>query len=156
MARGPWRRRTIIISVIIVALTVGIVFASLPYLQPPTTPHASIAGTLSHTVGPGNPSHPGFYALRLPNITANEAFYVKVNVTSGTASFCVLEYQQYENWAFAINTPQNYTFPSGDCIFGPTQQTSLDTLKFSITPGTWVVAALNYSPSELTVYFSQA
>jgi hypothetical protein len=156
MERGPWKRRTIVIGAIIVALSIGIVFASLPYLQPPTTPHASIQTTLSHTVGAGDPSHPGFYALKLPNITATEAFYVKVNVTSGTASFCVMGYQQYENWAFAYNTPQNYTFPSSDCIFGPTQQISQDTLKFSITPGTWVVAALNYSRSELTVYFSPA
>jgi len=29
-------------------------------------------------------------------------------------------------------------------------------LKFSVTPGTWVVAALNDSPSILTVYFSPA
>lgn len=156
MAPGSWKRRTIIIGVITVVLSIGIVFASLPYLQPPATHHDSIGGTLSHQVSPGSPSHPGFYGLKLQNITVSEAFYVGVNVTGGTASFCVLPYAQYENWAFANNTPSNYTFPSSACIFGPTQQISHDTLKFSVTPGTWVVAALNSGSSEITVDFLPA
>jgi len=156
MARRPWKRRSIVIGTVIVALSVGIVFASLPYLQPPSTAHGSITGTLSHTVGPADSSHIGFYGLKLPNITTAESFFVGVSVTNGTARFCVIGYQQYENWALAYNTPQSYSFPSGNCIFGPTQQTSQDTLKFSVTPGTWVVAALNDSPSVLTVYFSPA
>jgi len=151
-----WRRRTIVIGAVIVTLSIGIVFASLPYLQPPSTVHGSISGTLSHTVGPADSSHIGFYGLRLPNITTTEGFFVGVSVTNGTASFCVIGYQQYENWAFAYNTLQSYPFPSANCIFGPTQQISQDTLKFSITPGTWVLAALNNSPSVLTVYFSAA
>ena len=156
MTRRPWRRRSIIIGAVIVALSVGIVFASLPYLQPPITPHASIGSTLSHVVDPGSSSHVGFYGLKLPNITNSEGFYVGVNVINGTASFCVIGYQQYENWAFAYNTPQSYPFPSGSCIFGPTPETSQDTLKFSLTPGTWVVAALNKGPTQLTVSFSPA
>ena len=156
MARR-WRRRTIVIGAVIVALSIGIVFASLPYLQPPNTAHGSITGTLSHAVGPADSSgHVGFYGLKLPNITTTESFFVGVNVTNGSASFCVLQYQQYENWAFAYNAPQWPTFPSGNCIFGPTQQISQDTLKFSLTPGTWVVAALNNSPSMLTISFSAA
>ena len=144
------------IGAVIVVLSIGIVFASLPYLQPPTTAHGSITGTLSHVIGPADSTHIGFYGLKLPNITATESFFVGVSVANGTARFCVIGYQQYENWAFTYNTPQSYPFPSGSCIFGPTQQISQDTLKFSITPGTWVVAALNDSPSELTVYFSHA
>jgi len=145
-----------VIGAVIVVLSIGIVFASLPYLQPPTTAHGSITGTLSHVIGPADSTHIGFYGLKLPNITATESFFVGVSVANGTARFCVIGYQQYENWAFTYNTPQSYPFPSGSCIFGPTQQISQDTLKFSITPGTWVVAALNDSPSELTVYFSHA
>ena len=156
MSRRPWRRRSIITGAVIVALSVGIVFASLPYLQPPMTAHASISSTLSHLVDPGSSSHVGFYGLKLPNITNSETFYVGVNVINGTASFCVLAYQPYFNWAIAYNTPQSYSFPSGSCIFGPTQQISQDTLKFAITPGTWVVAALNTGPLQLTVSFSPA
>jgi hypothetical protein len=156
MTRRNWRRRSIIIGAVIVALSVGIVFASLPYLQPPTTPHASIGSTLSHVVDPGSSSHVGFYGLKLPNITNSEGFYVGVNVFNGTASFCVIDYQTYENWAFSYKAPQWPAFPSGSCIFGPTQETSQDTLKFSLTPGTWVVAALNSGPNQLTVSFSPA
>jgi hypothetical protein len=156
MARRPWRRRSIIIGVIIVALSVGIVFASLPYLQPPNTAHGSISSTLSHLVDPGTSSHVGFYGLKLPNITTSESFYVGVNVINGTASFCVLGYQQYENWALSYKAPQWPAFPSGSCIFGPTQEISQDTLKFAITTGTWVVAALNAGSTQLTVSFSPA
>ena len=156
MARRPWRRRSIIIGAIIVALSVGIVFASLPYLQPPNTAHGSISSTLSHLVDPGTSSHVGFYGLKLPNITTSESFYVGVNVINGTASFCVLGYQQYENWAFSYKAPQWPAFPSGSCIFGPTQETSQDTLKFAVTPGTWVVAALNAGSTQLMVSFSPA
>jgi len=156
MSRRPWRRRSIVIAAIIVALSIGIVFGSLPYLQPPHTAHDSISSTLSHLVDPGTSSHVGFFALRLPNITVSESFYVGVDVINGTASFCVLGYQQYENWAFSYKAPQWPAFPSGSCIFGPTQQISQDTLKFAITPGTWVVAALNTGPTQLTVSFSPA
>ena len=156
MASKRWRVRTILIAAVIVVLSIGIVFASLPYLQPPASHHGSITTTLSHSVDPGSPSHFGFYGLKLPNITTTESFYLGVSVTNGTASFCVIGYQQYENWAFAYNTPNTYAFPSSNCIFGPTQQTSQDTLQFSLTPGTWVVAALNTGPLKLLVYFSPA
>jgi hypothetical protein len=156
VARRPWRRRSVIIGAVIVALSIGIVFGSLPYLQPPAPHHASITSTLSHSVDPGSPSHLGFYGLKLPNITTTENFFVGVSVTNGLASFCVIQYQQYESWAFAYNTPSSYPFPSGSCIFGPTQQISQDTLQFTLTQGTWVVAALNTSPSDLVVYFSPA
>jgi hypothetical protein len=156
MSRRPWRRRSVIIAAIIVALSIGIVFGSLPYLQPPMTAHASISSTLSHLVDPGTSSHIGFYGLKLPNITNSESFYVGVSVINGTASFCVIDYQKYENWAFSYKAPQWPAFPSSSCIFGPTQETSQDTLKFSVTPGTWVVAALNSGPYQLTVSFSPA
>ncbi len=150
MARR-WKRRSILIGAIIVALSVGIVFASLPYLQAPTPPHGSVASTLSHTVGPGSQSQPGFFGLQIPDVTASESFYVNVTITGGTASFCVLDYQQYANWisAGASNAPS-------DCTLGPTGQISQDILKFSLTPGTWVVVALNSGASEITVYFSPA
>src|SRR5690348_14947056 len=98
MPRRPSKRRSVIIGAIIVALSVGIVFGSLPYLQAPVT-HASISSTLSHLVDPGTSSHIGFYGLKLPNITNTETFYVAVSVINGTASFCVIDYQKYENWA---------------------------------------------------------
>jgi len=85
MARRPWRRRSIVIGAVIVVLSIGIVFASLPYLQPPTTAHGSITGTLSHVIGPADSTLIGFYGLKLPNITATESFFVGVSVANGTA-----------------------------------------------------------------------
>src|SRR5207245_3827261 len=124
MARRLLRRRSIVIGAVIVVLSIGIVFASLPYLQPPTTAHGSITGTLSHVIGPADSTHVGFYGLKLPNITATESFFVGVSVANGAARCCVIGYQQYENWAFTYNTPHSYPFPSGSCIFRPPQATS--------------------------------
>jgi hypothetical protein len=152
-----WRRRTILISAIIVALSVGLVFASLPYLQPAEGPHASIVEESSHTVRSGTALRPGFYALEIQNVTISEPFYVGVSVADGKASFCVLEYQIYSAWATEYNQTQNpgSVFPSADCVL-QTQQTSQETLKFSLTPGTWAVVALNTGQSDITVYFSPA
>src|SRR5437879_13801414 len=99
MARRPWRRRSIIIGAIIVALSIGIVFASLPYLQPPNTAHGSIRSTLSHLVDPGTSSHVGFYGLRLPNRTTSERFSAGVHDINGTASLSVPEYDKDEDEA---------------------------------------------------------
>jgi hypothetical protein len=154
MARR-WRRRSFIIGIIIVALTVALVFATLAYLQPPPAPHASIQTTYSHSVIPGTPSVPGFYGLTIPDIAASEPFALKVSVTNGTARFCVLQKSIYENWAFNQSQMAN-TFQSQWCINGLTGEMSQGTLQFGINPGTWVVAALNYGSTELTVSFSPA
>jgi hypothetical protein len=154
MARR-WRRRSVIIGIIIVALTVALVFATLAYLQPPPAQHASIQSTYSHSVGPGTPSIPGFYGLTIPNITVSEPFALKVSVTNGRAVFCVLLKSTYENWAFN-ESKFAYTFQSQWCIDGPTGEMSQGTLQFGINPGTWVVAALNYGSTDLTVSFSPA
>jgi hypothetical protein len=154
MARR-WRRRSVIIGIIIVALSVALVFATLAYYQAPPAPHASIQATYSHTVGPGTMSLPGFYGLTIPGITASEPFAVGVSVINGTASFCVLEYSIYEYWAFNQGTIQN-TFPYSSCVYGPTGQMSQGTLQWGITPGKWVVAALNYYPTTLNVTFTKA
>lgn len=154
MARR-WRRRSFIIGTIIVALTVALVFATLAYLQPPPAPHASIQQRYSTLVGPGTASVPGFYGLTIPGVTVSEPFAVGVSVIGGTASFCVLQYSIYENWAFNYSKMPN-TFPSSLCAYGPTGQMSQGTLQWGIDPGKWVVAALNYYSTTLNVTFTQA
>lgn len=153
MARR-WKRRTIIIALIVVALSVGLVFTTIAYYPHPPAPHASIQKTYSHTVGPGTPSEPGFYGLTIPGITVNEPFAIGVS-TNGTAIFCVLPYNTYEYWAFNQSTLQN-TFPFMSCLYGPTGQVSQSTLQFGITPGKWVVAALNYYSTVQNVTFTPA
>ena len=156
MARN-WRRRSIIIGIIIVALSVGLVFSILPYLQPAPATHASISQTYVHAVGVENSNDiPGNFGLTLPNVAASEPFAVNVTVVGGTASFCVISYSTYYAWASAYNStnPQG-NFPSGDCTY-TTGQTSHQILNFALTPGTWDVVALNDGASVITVYYGPA
>ncbi len=154
MARR-WRRRSFIIGTIIVALTVALVFATLAYLQPPPAPHASILAKESTLIGPGTQSVPGFYGLTIPSITVSEPFAVGVSVIGGTAVFCVLLKSTYEYWG-SNQAQMQGTFPYSSCVYGPTGQMSQGTLQWGTTPGTWVVAALNYYSTTLNVTFSPA
>lgn len=153
MARR-WKRRTIIIALIVVALSVGLVFTTIAYYPHPPAPHGSIQAAKSHTVGPGTQSMPGFFGLTIPGIIVNEPFALGVS-SNGTAVFCVLLKSTYENWAFNLSSMRD-TFPFPSCIYGPTGQISQSTLQFAITPGDWVVAALNYYATTLNVTFSPA
>lgn len=156
MARN-WRRRSILIAAIIVALSVGLVFSLLPYLQPVPANHGSISQTYTHTVGVATANGPGNFGLTLPDVSTSEPFAVNVTVVGGTASFCLISYQTYFAWASAYNTTSPAgSFPQNHCTYGPTRQTAHEVLNFAVTPGTWDVVALNYSASVITVYYSPA
>jgi hypothetical protein len=151
---GRFRRpRTIIISAIIVALSVGIVFSALPLLQHPMAPHGSLTTPVTQTVGPGDSTYPGHSALRLPALPTSESFAVALNVTNGSATFCVVDYANYTNWSNA-----NFAFSSlqsGICLLYRT--TAQDTITFTPSnPGDWFIVALNTSQKTLTVLFSPA
>ena len=150
MSRRSWRRRTLIIGVAIVALSVGIVFASIPYLP---HSHNSITISQSYVVTAGNPTNPGFHALLLSGISSGENFAVGV-AANETVTFCVIQDSAYENWAGSPN-PSWAAFPWNDCILQ--EQTAQSTLSFTATSqGTWDVAALNTNPRSVTVEFSPA
>jgi len=152
-----WRRRSLYIGIIIVALSVGLVFSLLPYLQPAPANHASISQTYTHAVGSQTQNGPGNFGLTLPSITASEPFAVNVTVVGGTASFCVISYQTYYAWASVYNSSSpDGQFPKPDCTYGPTQPMTHGILNFAVTPGTWDVVALNYSDTVIIVYYSPA
>ena len=152
---GRFRRpRIIIISLIIVVLSVGIVFATLPLLQHPVAPHGSLTTPVTQTIGPaGGPNNPGHYQLGLPNLPINESFVFAVSVTNGNATFCVLNKPNYSAWAAGSFTPNS--LPSGSCIVY--ESTASDTITFvPPTAGDWYIVALNTTQRTLTVTFSPA
>jgi len=151
------KRRTLVIAAITVALSIGIVFASVPYLPHSIAPHGSIRVPVSHSVSGGNQTYPGFFALSLPGISNSESFALGVTVTGGIASFCVLQELTYQNWVSSYSTVSNpgNTFPASACILR--EQTTQSVLSFlPTTSGTWDVAALNTSLQPITVLFSPA
>ncbi len=154
MARR-WRRRSFVIGIIIVALTVALVFATLGYLRPPPVPHGSIQTTYVHWVAAQTGNGPGSFGLSV-TATTNEPFAVNVTVTNGMASFCVISAQTYFNFASAYNSTSPVSFPSGQCTFGPTQGMGRGILNFGLTPGDWDIVALNYGSLGITVYYSPA
>lgn len=156
LARRFRNRRSVLIGAIIVALSIGLVFSILPYLQPPPPTAQSISQTYVHTVGSQTPNGPGNFGLTIPNIPVKEPFTVNVTVVGGMAQFCVLASQTYTSWAEAYNQSSAGPFPSSQCIFGPTSEMSQGILNFGLTPGTWDIVALNYGPSAITVYYSPA
>lgn len=154
MQRSAWRRRAFILGGVIVALSVGIVFASIPFLPPH---HVSITSTVSHSVHAGSQSYPGFYVLQIPGVLNNQNLGVAVNVSNGNATFCVITDSNFQPWYASgnrTNGPAN-TFPYTQCLLQ--QQTAQSTLLFTSTsPGTWDVIALNYILTRITVTFSPA
>jgi len=154
MARRFLRRRTLVIGAIIVALSVGIVFASIPFLP---RSHISIQTSVSHIVHAGGQSYPGVYALKIPGVLNNQNLAVDVNVINGTANFCVMEDSTFEPWALSGNQTNGpgSTFPFNKCI--AQEQTAQSTLQFTSTSqGTWDIVALNTSPTPVTVNFNPA
>src|SRR5207249_6328461 len=157
MARRLWTRRTILIGVVVIALTVGIVFPSIPFLPYSPPPHFSITTTRSYEISGGNQSRPGFSALTISGISSGQAFWVGVTVTNGPASFCVLSSLSYQDWVSAYNQPGSALDRLTGCILGPTQQVYQNTLKFQVPySGTWVIMALNSNPQGITVDFGPA
>jgi hypothetical protein len=150
MARRFLRRRTLVIGAIIVVLSVGIVFASIPYLP---HPHNSIVVPQSYTVAGGSQTYPGFHALSLPGISNGENFAVGVTANE-TTSFCVIQDSPYESWAQG-GSPTWATFPWSDCILQ--ELTAQGTLSFTAnSSGAWDVATLNTNPTAVTVGFFPA
>lgn len=149
-----WRRRGFIIGAAIVVISIGIVFASIPFL--PRT-HVSITSSASHSVHGGSQSYPGLYALKIPGVLNNQNLSVGVVVINGTANFCVIEDSIVEPWVLSgngTNAPGS-TFPSNSCI--AQQQTAQSTIQFTATSqGTWDLVALNTSSTQITVDFNPA
>ena len=149
-----WRRRGFIIGAAIVVISIGIVFASIPFL--PRT-HVSITSSASHSVHGGSQSYPGLYALKIPGVLNNQNLSVGVVVINGTANFCVIEDSIVEPWVLSgngTNAPGS-TFPSNNRIVQ--QQTAQSTIQFTATSqGTWDLVALNTSSTQITVDFNPA
>jgi hypothetical protein len=100
------RCRLVLLAAIVVSLSIGIVFASVPILP---HPHSSIQQSEIHYIsGAGN--GPGVYALTV-QINSGESFAVKVTVTNGTATFCVIDQQDYVNWSLNSQFSPGYPFP---------------------------------------------
>ncbi len=156
MGKTPkaWKRRSFIIGAAIVVISVGIVFASIPFLP---RNHVSITSSASHSVHGGSQSYPGIYALKIPGVLNNQNFAVAVVVINGTANFCVIEDSIVEPWILSGNTTNGpmSTFPFNSCIVQ--QQTAQSTLLFTSTSqGTWDVVALNTGSTQITVEFNPA
>jgi hypothetical protein len=147
------RKRTLVIAGIIVALSLGIVIASVPLLpHPPGT----LQRSETHTIPAGSSSSPSSDHITLSGIPAGVEFRVGVTVTNGTATFCVLQTNNYVNWSLSNQlSGGNTPFPYSDCIFQ--KQTTQDTLSFTPpTTGSWDVAVLNMNPNSISVQFSPA
>ena len=154
MPRSFWRRRILIVAVLTVALSVGIVFASIPYLPHTIPPHSSITTPITQKVHGGTQTYPGYAELNLPTLSNNETFAVRVAVTNGTATFCAILASTFQTWAFSGN-PSSSTFPSSYCsIFEQTVQATLSFLPPSA--GSWDIISLNYSSTDITVVYSPA
>ena len=138
----------------IVAISVGIVFASIPFLP---RNHISIQTAVSHSVHAGTQSYPGVYALKIPGVVNNQNLAVDVVVVNGTANFCVIEDATYQPWTLSGNRTNGpaSTFPFSNCILR--QETAQSTLQFTSTSqGTWDVVAMNTNPTQITVNFNPA
>lgn len=154
MLRKYWRRRTLIIASLTVALSIGIVFASVPYLPHPPAPHLSLPNPISQFVPAGSQGKPGTYALKIPNLSSADNFFLAVNVTAGYAGFCVIDDNQYEVWALSSN-PSNSTFPASSCILQ--EHTAQAVLQFLPThTATWDIIVLNNNQNPIRVDFSPA
>jgi hypothetical protein len=155
MSKGFWRRRNLLIGAAIVALSVGIVFASVPFLPSAQPPHTTVLSPRTITVDRATGSKPGHGGLTV-SLSAAQNFWVEVNVTGGASSFCVIQDQPYQSWVSSYNN-NYYPLTSSTCLLGPTQQEVHDILKFvSTSSGSWWVVALNNNSSPITVSFQQA
>ena len=159
MSRRFLKRRTLVIATITVALSIGIVFASVPYLPHPLPPHGTIKTPITHGVPGGNQTHPGFASLLLPGVNDNESFSVGVKVTGGYADFCPLVDSTYQTWLQSYSTTPNpgMSFPSSACV--PQKQTGIVQTVISWSPtssGNWDLAVLNTNAQHVTVTFSPA
>ncbi len=157
MARRFLRRRTLVIAAITVALSVGIVFASIPYLPHP--PPRTIQTPVTHDVRGGTTRNPGVYSLTLRGILNTESFAIGVAVTNGMATFCVMSESNFFSWAINNQTqtipPAGVPFPYDSCLLQ--EQTAQSTLTFTPTStGNWDVVAVNTNSQTITVNYTPA
>ena len=153
MARRFPKRRTIIIGAVIVALSVGIVFASIPYLPHP--PPRTIQTPVTHDIKGGTQKNPGIYSLTLRNVTASDNFAIGVSVTNGNATFCVMPDSNFISWEINNKTMGGIPFSFVSCILNV--QTAQTTLRFTPTSqGNWDVVALNTNSQMITVDYTPA
>jgi len=152
MARRFLRRRTLVIASIIVALSVGIVFASIPYL--PRPPARTIQAPITHDIRGGSQNNPGVFSVLLQGVSNNDNFAIGVNVINGIATFCVMPESNYLSW-FSRNSTAGIPFSFDGCILN--QQTSQTTLRFTPnSQGNWDLVAVNTSPGTITVEYTPA
>jgi len=154
MARRFPRRRTLIIGAVIVALSVGIVFASIPYLPHP--PPRTIQTPVTHDIRGGTQKNPGIYSLTLRGVSSNDNFAIGVSVTNGMASFCVMPETNFITWTFNNqSTVGGIPFSFDSCILN--LQTAQTTLRFTPTSqGNWDVVAVNTNSLMITVDYTPA
>jgi hypothetical protein len=154
MARRFLKRRTIVIGAIIVALSVGIVFASIPYLPHP--PPRTIQTPVTHNIRGGTQKNPGVYSLTLRNVSSSDNFAIGVAVTNGMATFCVMPESSFFSWTFLNQTTQGgAAFSFNSCILN--EQTAQAILRFTVTSeGNWDVVAVNTTPQMITVDYTPA
>lgn len=152
MARRFPRRRTLIIGAVIVALSVGIVFASIPYLPHP--PPRTIQTPVTHSIRGGSQQYPGVYSLTLRGVSSSDNFAIGVSVSNGMATFCVMPESNFINWTFN-NSSGGIPFSFDSCILNV--QTAQTTLRFTPTSqGNWDVVAVNTDPQTITVDYTPA
>ena len=154
MARRFVRRRTLIIGAAIVVLSVGIVFASIPYLPHP--PPRTIQTPVTHSIRGGTQKNPGIYSLTLRDVSSTDNFAIGVNVTNGMASFCVMPDTNFISWTFNNqSTVGGIPFSFDSCILNIL--TAQTTLRFTPTSqGNWDVVAVNTNSQTITVDYTPA
>ena len=166
MPRRFPRRRIVIIASIIVALSLGIVVASVPFLP---HPHGTLKAAETHNLGSANGNSPGGYGLQLSGLPNSNSFAVGVTVTNGNATLCVTQLSTYVTWKlddqFSMNTTL-FPLSNSTCIsYASTtghanvnyESTDNDVITFTPpTSGDWAVVALNYNTFPVTVIFSPA
>ena len=153
MARRFLRRRTLVIASIIVALSVGIVFASIPYL--PRPPARTILAPITRDIRGGSQNNPGVFSVLLQGVSNNDNFAIGVNVINGIATFCVMPESNYLIWASTNLSRGGIQFSFDSCILN--QQTAQTTLRFTPnSQGNWDLVAVNTNPVTITVEYTPA
>lgn len=154
MARKFPKRRKVITGAVIVALAIGIVFVSIPYLPHP--PPRTIQTPVTHDIRGGTQKNPGIYSLTLRNVSSTDNFAIGANVANGMATFCVMPESNFISWTFNNQTTSGgIPFVYDSCILNV--QTAQTTLRFTPTSrGNWDVVAVNTNAQMITVDYTPA
>ena len=154
MAGKFLRLRTLIIAAAIVALSVGIVFASIPYLPHP--PPRTLQIPVTHSIRGGTQNNPGVFSLTLPGVSSSDNFAIGVTVTNGIATICVMPESNFIIWTSRNqSTYGGIPFSFDSCILSV--MTAQTTLRFTPTSqGNWDVVAVNTNSQTITVDYTPA